>query len=80
LPATMDVMTFDTRGVELIEIIDPELPVGLAGLQDAIDGNQNAVRDGGSSLVPAAAPSDAVELSVKVSWLWCEYSPRRPRP
>ena len=46
---TADVVTFDTRSVDLIEVVDAELSIGPARFQDAADGNQNALRDGVSS-------------------------------
>ena len=76
---------FNARGIELIEVIDSELSVGLASLQDVVDGNQNAVGDGGSSLVPATPSSNAVELGVKVTGLCTNARPGdlahdRPQP
>jgi hypothetical protein len=53
---TTDVVTFDARGIESIEVIDAEFSVWLASLQDVVNGNKNAVRDGSSSLVAATSP------------------------
>ncbi len=40
-----DMMTLDSGGVELIEVINTELSVRLSSLQDVVDNDQEAVCD-----------------------------------
>jgi len=68
-------MTLDSGGVELIEVINTELSVRLSSLQDVVDNDQEAVCDRDYGFVGATTPSDSVKLRVEVSGVLFDARP-----
>src|SRR5579864_1304199 len=62
----MDVMAFDPCGVELVEVVGPQLAVGPLVLEDVIGDDQHAMGHRRQGFVLAPAAGDAVVLCVQV--------------
>ena len=68
-------VAFDSGCIQLVEVVDAELPVRAAGAQDVVDHDQQAVRHGDNRLLAPPTPSDAPELRMEVAGLGADAGP-----